>query len=158
MTPHARRQLAARIKSKPKTRASPPQVETKSARVCASKHRHPDEITARAAAAMHIEQIANVDTLYVYRCPECNGWHLTKHPNGVPVRAGDPVAEESAHGQLLGLIMSGKVSSYFDCAHGERPDQIWIHSACLTLEAQGKIRRHKEHAHQIVWAPNKEFA
>lgn len=62
---------------------------------CASKRRHPDESVARASA---MDALSQPNThrikLYVYKCPECRGWHLTrsKHRNGVRVTATDPVA------------------------------------------------------------------
>lgn len=54
--------------------------------VCESKHRHPDEATARAAAMHSIERHHNVAALYVYQCAECHGWHLTRRNHGRRVR------------------------------------------------------------------------
>lgn len=47
--------------------------------VCLSKQYHPDEATARAFAVRSLERPGNVvKVLYVYPCPICHGWHLTK--------------------------------------------------------------------------------
>jgi hypothetical protein len=60
---------------------------------CASKRRHPDELSARAHAMFALEEYGNVRKLYVYRCPTCRGWHLTKSDNGrrLMVTADNPV-------------------------------------------------------------------
>jgi hypothetical protein len=62
---------------------------------CASKRRHPDELTARAAASLHLERKEMGDELFVYRCPICDGWHLTGNQQGAAaaVTAGDPFKE-----------------------------------------------------------------
>lgn len=59
-------------------------------RRCTGKHRWPDEFTARAGAAHAIKAFGKVSALYVYRCPHCRGWHLTrtKQYGQEPVRAG----------------------------------------------------------------------
>jgi hypothetical protein len=44
-------------------------------RMCYRKHRYHSELDARLKA-MEIEQRRSV-RLGVYRCPLCNGWHLT---------------------------------------------------------------------------------
>lgn len=62
----------------------------KAAATCLGKRRHPDEWTARAVGQHAIREYGNVEWLYVYRCPECHGWHLTRRPSGVPVGADDP--------------------------------------------------------------------
>lgn len=48
---------------------------------CEGKKRWPCEITARAGAMAVIERNdpGTPDALYVYRCPTCRGWHLTKN-------------------------------------------------------------------------------
>ena len=46
-------------------------------RMCQSKLRYPDEITARAAGLHYREHYATI-ALYVYRCPHCAGYHLTR--------------------------------------------------------------------------------
>jgi hypothetical protein len=45
-----------------------------------------------------IEQHDNAKVLYIYRCPECRGWHLTRRNNGVLVKvtADNPVHERTA--------------------------------------------------------------
>jgi hypothetical protein len=61
---------------------------------CHNKKRHADELTARAAAMCRLQQPNCTEPdLYVYRCPRCAGWHLTKAPQPYPgVTATDPVA------------------------------------------------------------------
>jgi hypothetical protein len=60
---------------------------------CRNKHRHPDEIIARAAAMDAITRYGNVQVLYVYLCPECRGWHLSKKGNALyAVTKENPVA------------------------------------------------------------------
>ena len=54
----------------------------KEIRVCQKKHRHPDELTAQAAAMDSIARYQNTDKLFVYQCLHCRGWHLTRFPNG----------------------------------------------------------------------------
>jgi hypothetical protein len=54
---------------------------------CASKRRYPDEALARATAMDALERRPEVGKLYVYRCPKCNGWHLTKQRNRNGTRA-----------------------------------------------------------------------
>jgi hypothetical protein len=53
---------------------------------CQAKRRYPDELTARAVAQTYLEHPltyeAGVHKLWVYRCPECHGWHTTKRPHG----------------------------------------------------------------------------
>jgi hypothetical protein len=49
---------------------------------CASKRRWSDEVSARAGAMSAIQFYQNTDRLWVYRCKECNGWHLTSKDNG----------------------------------------------------------------------------
>lgn len=44
---------------------------------CQTKRRYPDEVTALASGAYASTQTGDVD-LYVYRCPLCLGWHLTR--------------------------------------------------------------------------------
>lgn len=62
---------------------------------CRKKRRHADELTARAAAMSHIERgLADVGELYVYQCPECAGWHLTKSRQRAAVTADDPFLEK----------------------------------------------------------------
>lgn len=62
-------------------------------RICEAKRRHPDELLARAAAMRAIEIHNETDRLWVYQCPECRGWHLTKRNNGIGkmVTADNPI-------------------------------------------------------------------
>lgn len=48
--------------------------------VCAKKRYYTDECQARAAAMDSMEKYDGVKALWVYQCPHCPGWHLTKHP------------------------------------------------------------------------------
>ena len=48
---------------------------------CTNKIRYPDAITARAAGQYYGDCFNHA--LYLYQCPYCKGWHLTKKkPNG----------------------------------------------------------------------------
>lgn len=48
--------------------------------MCLRKTRHSDEMLARLSAVHLFEtKQATVDELFVYRCPNCRGWHLTKN-------------------------------------------------------------------------------
>lgn len=49
---------------------------------CRSKNRYPDELAARAAGMVAIQRFGEQRTLYVYKCRECRGWHLTKRDHG----------------------------------------------------------------------------
>lgn len=62
-------------------------------RTCSNKRRHPDELTARACAMHAITKYKNTNELWVYRCPTCLGWHLTrcKKHNAMKVTATNPV-------------------------------------------------------------------
>lgn len=48
--------------------------------VCSAKRYYTDECQARAAALDSLDRFAGVEALWVYNCPHCPGWHLTKHP------------------------------------------------------------------------------
>lgn len=61
------------------------------AKTCANKRRYPCELTARAAAMDSIERNGNAKVLGVYRCPYCNGWHLTRQVGAYAVTSADPV-------------------------------------------------------------------
>lgn len=63
---------------------------------CEGKNRYPDDIGARAAAMDALQRYGNkegVTALWVYKCGECDGWHLTKQrrPDKFKVTAENPV-------------------------------------------------------------------
>lgn len=158
MNPRARerlRQEAARTRTPPPTVSRPGLLlRAKDADVCASKRRHSDEVSARAAGSLHLEENGKGQTeLYAYRCQCCFGWHLTRFPQGAPITAADPVKDRrpDAMQEVMDLIMTGPLTSYFDCPHGDTDKQQGIHQACMELERQGKILRHRQHARQIIW-------
>lgn len=47
-------------------------------KACESKNRYPSRFEAEAALASCEEHGSR--GLSIYRCPYCNGWHLTSHP------------------------------------------------------------------------------
>lgn len=48
---------------------------------CRRKKRYADEIAARAAALVSMEEHGNTRRLWAYRCVHCTGWHLTSRPS-----------------------------------------------------------------------------
>ncbi len=50
--------------------------------VCLRKRRYTDECQARAAGMESLEKYPGEKKLWVYSCPHCSGWHLTKHHQG----------------------------------------------------------------------------
>ena len=53
---------------------------------CRAKRRYNDEVSARAAAMYALDQCdahgRELQALYVYTCPECGGYHLTRKAQG----------------------------------------------------------------------------
>ena len=47
-------------------------------RMCSGKHRWADELAARAGAIQSLEARPEGRKLYTYKCPVCQGYHLTK--------------------------------------------------------------------------------
>lgn len=45
-------------------------------RMCAKKNRYLSEEYARRV--LHRRQALSDEALYLYECPECGGWHLTR--------------------------------------------------------------------------------
>jgi hypothetical protein len=46
---------------------------------CEAKRRYSNDTQARAAAMISLERHdEGVSALWVYKCPECFGWHLTR--------------------------------------------------------------------------------
>lgn len=56
-------------------------------RSCEGKHRHPDDVTARAMALT--QQEMSGFRMFIYPCKICRGWHLTKQPQSDKRRAAD---------------------------------------------------------------------
>lgn len=54
-----------------------PPVKNKSKLACMGKKRYPDEMTARATGEICL-QMKELAGLYVYKCPHCRGYHLTR--------------------------------------------------------------------------------
>jgi hypothetical protein len=50
-------------------------------RMCLRKRRHPDEYVARCVAlhSLGVNPKPGASVLFVYRCCNCRGWHLTKN-------------------------------------------------------------------------------
>jgi len=71
---------------------------------CLNKQRHPDEFVARAVAMRALNHPkCSTDTLFVYRCKQCRGWHLTKSDNGISqkITADNPIHERNTNGYRL---------------------------------------------------------
>lgn len=65
-------------------------------RMCTSKQRYSDEYSARGSAqhALRQNRDQNAVRLWVYKCPGCRGWHMTKSPNdSAPVTRDELVAD-----------------------------------------------------------------
>lgn len=50
---------------------------------CSGKRRFSDEVEARAAGMVSLREWPGQARLFIYPCPHCHGWHLTKSNNGV---------------------------------------------------------------------------
>lgn len=48
---------------------------------CRAKNRYSDEVGARAGALWSLSHNTDLQRLYVYKCPCCNGWHVTRKKN-----------------------------------------------------------------------------
>lgn len=119
-------------------------------RTCESKRRHPDELTARAAAMDSIKKYQTTQRLFVYQCGVCRGWHLTRrrNPNSLPVNEADPVAEAAPEDQVLAVVKQGPVETVQDSAIR---DHQWLHAVFLRLEALGRVIRKAEQGGKITW-------
>lgn len=51
---------------------------------CDAKAKYPSEERARETAARSLKLTQKVKALYVYPCPLCRRWHLTRRNNGYP--------------------------------------------------------------------------
>lgn len=62
-------------------------------RMCRGKHRWSDELAARAGALQSLERRPKTARLFTYKCPVCQGFHLTrcKQPGQQPVRIDEGV-------------------------------------------------------------------
>lgn len=50
---------------------------------CENKRRYADEFTARAGTSHYLEaEQKKLDHLWIYRCRECGGWHMTSKNQG----------------------------------------------------------------------------
>ena len=60
---------------------SAPPLKDKSKLTCSKKKRYSDELTARAGCMTVLQQDPNNSPpkLWVYKCKECKGWHLTSN-------------------------------------------------------------------------------
>ena len=67
-------------------------------RMCRRKMRYADEMGATAGAMCSLDRRPEVRRLWVYPCPACKGWHLTKYRvagrRPAPLAAGCVAAEE----------------------------------------------------------------
>jgi hypothetical protein len=52
-------------------------------RMCDGKQRYSDEFAARAAGQFYRERF-ETKSLYIYKCPECAGYHLTRAEHKAP--------------------------------------------------------------------------
>jgi hypothetical protein len=61
-----------------------------------NKYRYADDLTARAVGSSYeAAQRAAGLVLYVYRCPHCGGWHLTRNDNGKRARVSAYLEQEN---------------------------------------------------------------
>jgi hypothetical protein len=59
-------------------------MKTPAKEVCSEKDRHASEADAYAAASHRVgNRHDKPAALRAYLCPDCRGWHLTKHANGL---------------------------------------------------------------------------
>ena len=64
---------------------------------CEGKHRHPNQVTALAAAMSHLARHVveqRPERLFAYPCITCRGWHLSKNPwlnDGAPYATANAV-------------------------------------------------------------------
>jgi hypothetical protein len=49
---------------------------------CKAKPRYTDELQARAAATVRLDEKPQLVRLWIYRCKHCFGWHLTSKSQG----------------------------------------------------------------------------
>lgn len=68
-------------------------IKQRVAPACRDKRYYPDECTARAGAMLAVELDPIKTELWIYKCRECRGWHLTKRRQGrtYKVTADEPV-------------------------------------------------------------------
>lgn len=119
---------------------------------CKSKHRHPDELTARAVAMDAIEKYHNVDTLYVYHCPFCSGWHLSKKGKDIAVTEKNPFDEQLAlYHDFLTIIKTGPIWTISDILDNTTHDDAWLYHLCLKMESKDEIYRSHTTENKIEW-------
>lgn len=67
-------------------------------KMCLSKSRYADEYIARATAQHVLTAYTDVTVkrMYVYKCPSCRGWHMSKSNNGTPPVTAEALVLENA--------------------------------------------------------------
>jgi hypothetical protein len=119
---------------------------------CLRKHRHPDEITARAAAMDAIQKYHNVEKLHVYHCPVCSGWHLSKKGDDTAITEENPFDENiAAHEDFLSIIKTGPITTISEQVQQFTAQEIWLYNLCLELEKKDKIYRSNVRDNTIEW-------
>jgi hypothetical protein len=122
---------------------------------CKQKHRYSDEITARAAAMDSIQKYKNVEKLYVYNCPVCSGWHLTKTGKDIAITEKNPFDEKlAAYEDFLSIIKTGPITTVSENSQNSTEQDIWLYNLCLELEEKNKIYRFKTKGDKIQWKYN----
>ena len=77
---------------------SSPQVQREFAKwICEAKHTFTKPKQAKAIAAERIARDPSIKALYVYRCPACRLFHLTRKPNRYGAIARRPEAQGADH-------------------------------------------------------------
>lgn len=64
---------------------------------CRKKRYFDNELAARAGALLALSEWADVPRLWIYKCKQCPGWHLTSKDQGkaLLVTAGEPIHDPS---------------------------------------------------------------
>lgn len=119
---------------------------------CKNKHRHPDEITARASAMDAIQKYNNVESLHVYHCPVCSGWHLSKKGRDIAITKDDPFNENlKVHKEFLKIIKTGPITTISENVSEPTKDELWLYNLCLELENKKTIYRSNMIENKVEW-------